>query len=558
MAVDTDGEILGLRTALRDLVALSALPAAWVGRGPPAVAAGLADALVELLQLDFASVRLCDPSGAGAVDVTRGNAWKTFPEWLERHHATSGPLSGKEIIPAVDGSAEPCRGVVVPLGVHAERGIVAAACGRSDFPTEIEQLLLSLAANHAATAFQSARLIQERLSAEEELRKARNELEVKVVDRTAELRRSEAYEAALRRVATLVARGVRPADVFAAVAVEIHELLEADVAGVMRYEEDSTGTIVSVSDADMKFPVGMRMPLGGGVAESILRTGGPASIESYEDTSGPLAAQFSARGIRTGVGTPIVVEGRIWGVTVAAWREQQPEHVLRDAETRLTRFTDLVATAIANADSRAELTASRARVVTAGAEERRRVVRDLHDGAQQRLVHVLISLKLALQELANGRQVGSLVGEALDHAEKANSELRELSHGILPGVLTRGGLHAGVAELVERCALPVAVDISTQRFSPAIEATAYFVVSEALTNAIKHAGAQAAEVNCTVEGSVLRVEVRDDGVGGADPAKGSGIIGLRDRVEALGGTIEIASPSGGGTALLARIPIAGS
>src|SRR3954453_2292927 len=246
MAVDTDGEILGLRTALRDLVALSALPAAWVGRGPPAVAAGLADALVELLQLDFASVRLCDPSGVGAVDVTRGNAWKTFPEWLERHHATSGPLSGKEIIPTVDGSAEPCRGVVVPVGVHAERGMVAAACGRSDFPTEIEQLLLSLATNHAATAFQSARLIQERSRAEEELRKARNELEVKVADRTAELRRSEAYETALRRVATLVARGVRPVEVFAAVAVEIHELLEADVAGVMRYEEDGTGTIVSV------------------------------------------------------------------------------------------------------------------------------------------------------------------------------------------------------------------------------------------------------------------------------------------------------------------------
>ena len=377
-----------LRTVLRDLVALSAIPAVWVGREPPAVAAGLADALIGLLQLDFAFVRLCDPGGAGAVDVTRGNAWKSFPEWLERHLATGGRFSGKEIIPDVDDGEEPCRGVVMPIGVNAEGGLVAAACDRSDFPTEIDQLLLSLAANHAATAFQSARLIHERTRAEEELRKARNELEVKVAERTA------------------------------------------------------------------------------------------------------------------------------------------------------------------------ELTASRARVVAAGAEERQRVVRDLHDGAQQRLVHAVINLKLAIGELRDGDgQVEGLVGEALENAEQANLELRELAHGILPGVLTRGGLHAGVEEVAKRWVLPLNVDVSRQRFSPAIEATAYFLVSEALTNAIKHSGAQAAEVNAKVEGSVLRVEVRDDGVGGADPGKGSGLTGLRDRVEALGGTIEIASPAGGGTSLLARIPI---
>jgi signal transduction histidine kinase len=394
MPVDTDAEIRELRTMLRDLVALSAIPAAWVGREPPAVAAGLADALVELLQLDFAFVRLRDPSGAGAVDVTRGSAWKTFPEWLERHLATRGPLSGKEIIPDVDldvdGGVASCSGVVVPIGVRAEGGVVAAACDRTDFPTQIDQLLLSLAANHAATAFQSARLIHERARAEEELREARNQLEKKVAERTA------------------------------------------------------------------------------------------------------------------------------------------------------------------------ELTASRARVVAAGAEERRRVVRDLHDGAQQRLVLAVINLKLAVQELGSGDgQVEGLVGEALDHAEKANFELRELAHGILPGVLTSGGLHAGVEELAKRWALPVTVDVPSQRFSPAVEATAYFVVSEALTNAIKHSGAQAAEVGVNVEGSLLRVEVRDDGVGGAHPDKGSGLTGLRDRVEALGGTTEIASPAGVGTSVLAKIPIEG-
>ncbi|MGH3851593.1 MAG: sensor histidine kinase, partial [Pseudonocardiaceae bacterium] len=198
MPIDIDAEILALRTVLRDLVALSAIPAAWVGKEPAAVAAGLAEALIGLLQLDFVFVRLCVPSVAGGVDVTRGKAWKTFPEWLESYLAKNGRLSAKEIIPDVDGGVEPCRGVVIPIGVDAEGGLVAAACDRIEFPTEIDQLLLCLAANHAATAFHSARLIHERTRAEEELREARDELEVRVVERTAELRRSRAELAASR------------------------------------------------------------------------------------------------------------------------------------------------------------------------------------------------------------------------------------------------------------------------------------------------------------------------------------------------------------------------
>jgi len=193
MPSDTDAEILALRAVLRDLVALSAIPTAWVGREPAAVAAGFADALIGLLPLNFVFVRLCVPGVAGGVDVTRGNAWKTFPEWLDNHLAKNGRLSSKGIIFDVDGGVEPCRGVALPIGVNGEGGVVAAACDRIDFPTEIDHLLLCLAANHAATAFQSARLIHERMRAEEELRKARDELELKVVERTAELRRSEAY-----------------------------------------------------------------------------------------------------------------------------------------------------------------------------------------------------------------------------------------------------------------------------------------------------------------------------------------------------------------------------
>src|SRR5438552_2225629 len=200
MAVDLDAGTHGLRTALRDLVALSAIPAAWVGREPSAIAAGLADVLVGSLHLDFAFVRLCDPDGGAAVEVTAGNAWKTCPEWLQHHLAGAGQSLRKEVIPDVGVGVEPCRGIFLPIGVNAEGGLVAAACDRTDFPTEIDQLLLSVAANHAATAFQNARLIYERKRAEGELRQARDELELKVAERTAELRRSEAYLAEAQRL----------------------------------------------------------------------------------------------------------------------------------------------------------------------------------------------------------------------------------------------------------------------------------------------------------------------------------------------------------------------
>jgi hypothetical protein len=200
MAIDPHAENLRLRTALRDLVAFSTIPAAWIGREPPAIAAGLADVLVGSLYLDFAFVRLCDPNGDTAVEVTRGDAWQAFPAWRQRHLASVGQLSRKEIVRDVGGGVEPCRGVVMPIGVNAEGGLVAVACERSDFPTKIDQLLLSVAANHAATAFQNACLIHERKRAEEELREAHDELEIKVAERTAEWRRSEAYLAEAQRL----------------------------------------------------------------------------------------------------------------------------------------------------------------------------------------------------------------------------------------------------------------------------------------------------------------------------------------------------------------------
>jgi PAS domain S-box-containing protein len=198
MPTESHTETLALRTALRELVALSAIPAAWVGREPPIIAAGLADVLAGSLQLDFAFVRLCDPKGAGAIEVTRGHAWKAFPEWLQTHMGV-GQFLPKEIVADI-GAGEPRRGLVIPIGVNAEAGLVAAACSRTDFPSEIDELLLSVAANHAAAAFQNARLRHELDAKVAELRLARNELEMKVAERTAELRQSEAYLAEAQRL----------------------------------------------------------------------------------------------------------------------------------------------------------------------------------------------------------------------------------------------------------------------------------------------------------------------------------------------------------------------
>ncbi len=192
MPTESHTESGALRTALRELVALSTIPAAWVGREPPIIAAGLADVLVGSLQLDFAFVRLCDPKGGGAIEVTRGHGWKAFPEWLRTHQGGVGQFSCKEIVADL-GGAETCRGVVIPIGVNAEAGLVAAACTRTDFPSEIDQLLLSVAANHAAAAFQNARLRHELDAKVAELSQVRDELEMKVAERTADLQRSEAY-----------------------------------------------------------------------------------------------------------------------------------------------------------------------------------------------------------------------------------------------------------------------------------------------------------------------------------------------------------------------------
>jgi signal transduction histidine kinase len=226
-----------------------------------------------------------------------------------------------------------------------------------------------------------------------------------------------------------------------------------------------------------------------------------------------------------------------------------------DTEARLVSFTELVATALANAESRAELRASRARILAATDDERRRVVRDLHDGAQQRVVHTIVTLKLARQALEQGQDTApALVGEALENAEGVKAELRELAHGILPTILTRGGLGAAISDLASRAPVPVEIDVSVGRLPTAVEASAYFVVAEALTNVAKHARAGHAGVTVRIVDATLAVEVRDDGVGGARP-HGSGLMPLSDRLAALGGRLQVESPADGGTVVSAAIPL---
>jgi signal transduction histidine kinase len=875
MLIDTDAEILRLRAVLRDLVALSTIPAAWIGKEPPAVAAGLADALTGVLQVDFASVRLCDPGGAAAVDVVRGDASKTYPQWLERHLATSGRLSGTEVIPDVGGGEKPCRGVVIPIGVNAEGGVVAAACDRADFPTEFDQLLLSLAANHAATAFQSARLIHERRRAEEELREARNELEVKVAEQTAELRRSEGYlaeaqrlahtgsfalsvpsgepthssdehsrlfgfdpkqgvpsleeflqrihpddrarctevlergiraaasfeteyrialprsplkyiralahpvltasgeleefvgtvmdvterkraeeerraqlwffesmdginramqgtgdveqmmsdvldvvlaifrcdrawliypcdpevashrvrmertrpeymgafglgmeipndpevaslfrsvltssgpvrfdpessyalpsapaerfciksqiamavypkvdkpymfglhqcshprvwtsqeerlfqeigrrladaldtlvmfrdlrdahqmveasrdqlraladeQAALRRVATLVARGAAPKEVFAAVTGEIGQLLPVDLSDMGRYESDGTVTYVGAwGKAVDHFPVGTRLFLGGkNLSTIVAQTGRSARIDNYADASGPIGVASRETGVRSAVATPIIVEGRLWGVMAADSTLEQP--LPADTEARLADFTELLATAIANAESRAALAASRARIVAAADETRRRIERDLHDGTQQQLVSLILELRAA--EATEPSEVGELRAQLTRTAHRLGEvleELQEISRGIHPAILSKGGLDRALRALARRSVVPVDLDLRAEgRLPKHVEVATYYAVSEALTNAAKHARASVVTVELEAHDAGLQLAIRDDGIGGADFGHGSGLVGLSDRIEALGGTLQVTSPAGNGTTMLIEIPLA--
>jgi signal transduction histidine kinase len=363
-------------------------------------------------------------------------------------------------------------------------------------------------------------------------------------------------QAALRRVATLVAHGEPPRVIFEAVAREVGRLLPADFTLIGRYEEGLATGVAGWSSSGEPVPVREQVSLGGrSVTAAVLQTGRTARMDSYEGTSGGAADYVRDQGIRSSVGAPINVEGRLWGVMVAASMSRQP--LPSDTEERLAGFTELVATAIANADTQAELTASRARIVATADETRRRIERDLHDGAQQRLVNLGLQLRSVQADMppelgklhANLDRVVAGLTSALD-------ELREYARGIHPAILTEGGLEAALRALARRSAVPVTLDVRTrERLPERLEVTAYYVISEALANAAKHAEASAVHIGIEQAGAVIRVSVRDDGTGGADPLRGSGLVGLKDRVAAVGGTLNVQSRPGEGTTLLTELPV---
>ncbi|HWI72515.1 MAG TPA: GAF domain-containing protein, partial [Baekduia sp.] len=357
-------------------------------------------------------------------------------------------------------------------------------------------------------------------------------------------------QAALRRVATLVAHEAPAEDVLAAVGRELGGLMWDAPAQVVRFDDDGDATLLA-GWGDAITPADERISLeGDSVSSLVKRSGRPARI-SAQQWSGPLGEHALRLGLRWAVGAPIVVDGRVWGAMTVVSRE--PEPFPADTEARVARFAELVGAAIANLEARERLAASRARVVVAADQERQRVVRDLHDGAQQRLVHTILTLKLALQGDGDGAD-RALVAEALDQAERATDELRALAHGILPEALVRGGLTSGVPTLVALAPVPVAVDVLEDRLPAPIEATAYFVIAEALTNVAKHARARRATVTARLDDGALRVEVTDDGIGGAR-SDGKGLVGLADRLAVHDGRLDVSTPAGGGTRVAAEIPL---
>jgi len=371
-----------------------------------------------------------------------------------------------------------------------------------------------------------------------------------------ELARLTREQAALRRIATLVALGKPPADVFSAVAEEVAPLLVADSAFVGHLEPDGLLTILASHGRGAgAVATGERREVPPHTAAAaVVQTARAARTDDTEQAS-PEARAFMRRGgMRSNVATPIVVDGRLWGVIGAS---SSRSFLSADSAQRMLNFTEVVATAIANAESRTELAASRARIVAASDETRRRVERDLHDGVQQRLVSLALEVRAAQSALPPAvTEVRAELSRVVEGLTDALDELREISRGIHPAILSEGGLGPALKTLARRAPIPVALDVRVEdELSDGVEVAAYYAVSELVTNTAKHAQAASVDVAVTAADGVLHIAAHDDGIGGADPTHGSGLVGLRDRIEALGGTISVSSPRGEGTAVEVALPL---
>lgn len=371
-------------------------------------------------------------------------------------------------------------------------------------------------------------------------------------DAAASLARTLAeQQAAIRRVATLVARGVAPAEIYPAAVAELSRGLGVDNVAILRYWRNVATVVVGARDEHGKevIPEGDHLSLeGDSVAALIQREGRPARMDSYVGATGLLAERLRSLGLRSAVGAPILVDGRIWGALII-W-SARTEPLPPDAERRIADFADLVSTAIANAETRA-------RIVTAADHARQQIERDLHDGAQQQVVSLGLQLRAVEATVPPDQQeLREQISRVVVGLGAIAAELREISRGIHPGILSKGGLGPAIKGLGRRSAIPVELDLGiNSRMPEPVEVAAYYVVSEALTNAAKHARASEVTVRASTEDGKLHLTVVDNGTGGAVVGSGSGLIGLKDRVEALSGRLDVVSPVGCGTTLAATIPL---
>jgi signal transduction histidine kinase len=366
-----------------------------------------------------------------------------------------------------------------------------------------------------------------------------------------------AEQAALRRVATMVAEGASSSRLFSAVTDEVARLLEVPIVTLDRFDGDAATTVLAATHAGVPvtYPVGSRWPLDGpSVAASIRGSGRSARIDDYSGLAGTTAGVHRRDPRVSSFGVPITVDGRLWGMIGVGSTPALP--LPAETEARLTRFTELVATAVSNATARAELIASRTRLVVAGDDARRRIERTLHDGPRVRLAGLVEELEAlrstvppAEAELAESlarveRDIGSVL-----------AQLGELTSGLHPALLARHGIARSIEELAARCPIPVELELSLAERPPEpVEIGVYYVVSEALTNAAKHSRASRVRVSLAADPERFAAAIADDGVGGAEPGRGSGLSGLADRVVALGGRFALDSPAGGGTRIAVEFP----
>jgi PAS domain S-box-containing protein len=557
---DSMGQLARHQTALRrvaELVAREAEPAAVFN----AVAEEMASCL------DAYSATVIRHDGDFLVIEALANFYQDLPN--PPAVGARLPLAGEHVAPMIARTGRPARmdshehadgetaAVIRALGIRSTVGVPIVVGGQTwgsavvgsrsgPLPPDTEAKMADFA-DLVATSIANAAARSDLEASRDSLRELADSLSLLARQQTA-----------LRRVATLVAQGVSQSEVFSAVAEEMADCLNVGNAEVLVFEDDCAAVVVVASYAvpgEPHLEVGERLSTeGDNVSALVLRTRQAARMDDWECAAGSIAERIRELGVRSRIGAPIVVDERVWGIAVVG--TTQPDPLPADTEDRIAEFAELVATAIAAATTREELIASRARIVAAADDARRRLERDIHDGAQQRIVSLGLKLRLAEESVPpESDALKRELSEAVSGLTGVFTELQELSRGIHPAILSTGGLPAALKTLARRSVVPVDLDVAIdQRLPESVEVAAYYVVAEALANAAKHARASEVNVRAHVIDGNLSLVISDDGIGGANSGKGSGLIGLKDRIEVLGGRMRVTSPPGQGTALDITVP----